>query len=300
MSKRLVKKPLHKVKGFIVSSLVCSVALFPLFGFFQLSGFFIKSDSRKLISLPEFQKRAIDSTEPVKLFKEPLISITFDDGRESVYYNATPLLLIYGIRSTQYLLSGTMNDQSYLNDAQIKDLQKANQEIACHTVSHRDLTTLNTNDLDYELVNCQKTLNKFAPVHDFASPYGHVNQQVTTAIKKYYRSSRNTNGDIINGISDKDINTVSNFNRYDLISSAIRRDTTVEQLQAAVDYTIKNNGWLILTYHQIEDNDNATFGLDPKSLEEQLEFLSTTSVRIVPIGKVTQTLKQTQISSENK
>ena len=75
-----------------------------------------------------------------------------------------------------------------------------------------------------------------------------------------------------------------------VVGATIRHDTTEDQLRAAVEYTIRHKGWLVLTYHQIEDNENATFGLDPDSLGAQLEYLGTVPVRIVTMKQVINSL----------
>ncbi len=65
----------------------------------------------------------------------------------------------------------------------------------------------------------------------------------------------------------------------------LRSDTTVAQLQAAIDYTVKNNGWLVLNYHQIDDKGNSQFALTDKLLEEQLQAINKAPVRIVTMGQ---------------
>lgn len=258
------------------------VALLPLFSFWQVSSEFIKPDSRKVINMPIFNTRSIDANNNgTSLFHEPIVTINFDDGRETVYSQAFLLLQKYGIHTTQYLISGASKDESYMSDNQIDQMYGAGHEIACHTVNHLDVTTLDDNKLTYELTQCQKTFEKYGPITDFASPYGHTDDKSIKAVKKYYLSSRNTNGDITNGVSDKDVNITSNFDRYNIISASIRSDTTIDQLKAAVEYTIKNNGWLVLVYHQIENGGNATFGLDSASLDKQLNYLSSQPVKIV-------------------
>lgn len=297
MVKAIVYKPLIWIKHGLILAFIFAAALFPLFGFMQIASGLVKQDNRKVVETVPFNARSIDATSAnPQLFKEPLITITFDDGRNTVYSQAFPVLQKYGIHSTQYLISGTIDDQAYVSPKQIDQMYKAGHEIACHTVTHRDITTLSAIELTNELTQCQKTFSKYAPVSNFASPYGHTNDKSLDIIKKYYLSHRNTNGDITNGISDKDVNTAQNFDRYNIISAAIRHDTTEEQLRAAVEYTIKNNGWLVLTYHQIEDTENATFGLDPDSLGSQLEYLSRAPVRIVTMKQVVNTLDNKDVA----
>jgi peptidoglycan/xylan/chitin deacetylase (PgdA/CDA1 family) len=70
------------------------------------------------------------------LFGQPLLSVTFDDGWESVYTQAMPILQRDGIRTTQYVLSGTEKDPLYMSWAQIGAMQRPATRLpatACRT-----------------------------------------------------------------------------------------------------------------------------------------------------------------------
>jgi peptidoglycan/xylan/chitin deacetylase (PgdA/CDA1 family) len=293
MAKRWKSGPLHAIKRGITSLFVCIVVLLPLiFTGVQLGRMFAKpQDNRKATALPALNVRTIDkSSAPIKPFDEPLITVTFDDGWETVYTQAMPLLQNNGIPTTQYILSGVENDQHYLSFAQVKSIKQSGHEIACHTISHPDLTTLNQTELLQQLNGCKLTLQKElggnSQVREFASPFGHNNDQTMAAIKQVFRSSRNTNGDIItNQADDQDINTRANFDRYNIIAVTLRGDTTVGQLQAAIDYTVKHNGWLVLNYHQIEESDTSKFALTDKLLQKQLQAVNRAPARIVTMGQ---------------
>lgn len=255
----------------------------------------IAADSRKTTALPAMQVRAADAgNSTIKPFEQPLVTVTFDDGWESVYTQAAPLLQKHGIHSTQYVLSGEEQYQGYMTFAQIKALRQAGHDIGCHTQTHPDLTKLSATELASQLTGCKSVLESKLgiPIKDFASPYGSANPTTIAAIQKVFRSQRNTNGDITtNRADDQDINTAANFNRYNIIAVTIRNDTTEAEITAAIDYTVQHNGWLVLTYHDI-DNTNSTFALDSKSLGMQLAAISKAPVRIVTIGQTLDALEK--------
>jgi peptidoglycan/xylan/chitin deacetylase (PgdA/CDA1 family) len=278
------------IKRGSASLFVCAVILgLPVLSLKQWHGDFklLSGGSNKATPLPAFQARAVDQTNVApQLFDEPLISITFDDGWETTYTAAAPLFMRYGIHSTQYLISGVINDPAYLSLDQAKALHARGQEIACHTVNHPDLTKLNAQQLAYQLGGCQTYFGKyFGPIKDFAAPYGHTDTKSIAAISQYYWSERNSNGDISNGISDFDVNLPTSFDPHDIIGASIRDTTTIDQIKAAVDYTVAHNGWLVLTYHQAED-DGSKFSLNSQKLEQQLAYLSNTKVRIATVNQV--------------
>jgi peptidoglycan/xylan/chitin deacetylase (PgdA/CDA1 family) len=272
----------------LVSLIVCGiVVVLPLLVLRQLKGDFGLLHTNKATPLSALVHRPVDSTKPARLFTEPLISITFDDGWETTYTVAAPLLMQNGIHSTQYLVTSLLDDPAYLSLAQVRALQQQGQQIACHTVSHPDLTTITPTQLNYQLRGCQQFFAQkhFGVIKDFAAPYGHTNPAVIAGISQVFRSERNTNGDISNGVADVDINLPSNFDPHNIIGVTVHSNTTVAQLQQAVDYTVAHKGWLVLTYHQSEEK-GSKFSLTASSLQKQLAYLSSTPVRIVTVGQV--------------
>jgi peptidoglycan/xylan/chitin deacetylase (PgdA/CDA1 family) len=292
MKRWIKKRALRDIKRGVTAFLVCAVVALPLVLTAWQWGRIIRGDtSRKATALPAMYHRPVDNDSPPRLFKEPLISVTFDDGWESVYKTALPELQKYGIHSTQYVLTGTETYPGYMSWEQIKAVGQAGHELACHSVSHPDLTTIDDQDIQTQLQGCQDTLSKEIgqPVRDFASPYGSYNDRTITAIKKVFGSQRNINGVIADGITDSDLNLPSNFDRYNVIGVTVRRETTVAELQQLVDYVKARNAWLVLVYHQADDGPSQ-YGIDPAAMDKQLAFISHTDLRIVTIGQVIATL----------
>lgn len=243
---------------------------------------------RNVLEIKPLNVRQADRTDrPLQPFDEPVITVTFDDGWESIYTASLPQLQYYGIPTTQYVLSGVFQNPRYMTAEQIKSFDAAGHEIACHTIDHSNLTTLTAYMVDKQLRDCQQTFQQQLgkPVTHFASPYGASSPATINAIQQVYATHRNTNGDITtNGISDNDVNTRANINRYSIVAITIRRDTTLTQLQAVLDYTVKNKAWLVLNYHNVED-DGSEYGISPAVLEQQLEVISQTPARIVTVGQ---------------
>lgn len=289
MSRWNFMSALDLIRRGITSLFICLIVMLPLIlGGMQLKSF-IKIDSRKVADTPAMQVRSLDQNAgPIKPFDQPLITVTFDDGWESVYTTALPLLQKYGIPTTQYIISGVSNDENYMSIAQIKDMQRAGHDIGCHTVDHADLTKIPVSKVHNELADCKTTLEQKlgTKVIDFASPYGSNNDATFAAIKQVYRSQRNTNGDITtNGVSDQDVNLRGNFNPLNIEAITLRRETTDAELQQAIDYAVQHNAWLVLNYHDVEDGDSK-FGLNSKTLESQLAAVSRAKARVVTLGQV--------------
>jgi peptidoglycan/xylan/chitin deacetylase (PgdA/CDA1 family) len=289
--KRWIQKPLSYLKRGVTSLFVCAVVLVPVLSLGQWAHAFGRADARHATPLPAMQLRPVDQTRKAPdLFGEPLITVTFDDGWESIY-KAMPSLSKYGIRTTQYVISGTGKDQNYLSDAQLKEIEAAGHELDTHTVTHPDLTTLSDQTLTYELQHSQSDLRRRlgGRFDDFATPYGHVNDHVSSVIEKYYRSQRNTNGDYTNGVNENDVNIAGHFDRYNIIAVTLRHETRTEDLQNLVNYTIAHNGWLVLNYHATDDSPS-DYSLDVARITAQMQYLASVKARIVTMGQVLDTI----------
>ena len=84
------------------------------------------------------------SSAPPSAFAEGLVSITFDDSYEQQYLTALPILQTAGFKGTFYLTTQFIaeNFTRYMKPAQVQDIANKGHEIAGHTVTHPNLTTL--------------------------------------------------------------------------------------------------------------------------------------------------------------
>jgi peptidoglycan/xylan/chitin deacetylase (PgdA/CDA1 family) len=300
--KKRFRKALSHIKRGVTSLFVCAAVILPAATMVEWSHAFgsepkaVVKDTRPTNTLPKINTRQIDDTNtPPNLFGEALITVTFDDGWESVYTQAMPLLNKYGIRTTQYIIADTGKDFNYISDFQIREMLRTGHELDSHTFTHADLPTKNDKDLKHELLDSQKNLqSRFGSkmFDDLASPYGHTDDRVMQLLQTIYRSHRNTDGDYYNGVSEFDVNVAGNFDRYNIIGVTIRHDTTADDLKKLVDFAIANNGWLVLTYHAVDDEDSA-FAVDNAAMESQLKYLSSVKARIVTMGQVLDTIAPT-------
>ncbi len=209
-------------------------------------------------------------------FNRGLVSFTFDDGWTSIYTNGLPLMKQYGIPSTQYIVSGFLNDPDepeYMTNAQVKAFKKAGHEIGSHTVSHPDLTTLGATKLRNELVNSKSRLTTLTgtTINNFASPYGAYNSTVLNAIKSAgYRSHRGVEP----GFNSKDA-----FDIYDIKVQNVENTTTVAQVKSWIDQALATKTWLVLVYHQVDTDPAAgEYNTMPSDLEAELSYAKTSGI----------------------
>lgn len=149
------------------------------------------------LSVSQFQKfcTILQKTSiPVVTFSEysPIqqqCCLTFDDGDESIFEHAYPILKACHFRATVFVCSGLFtNDHIFdayktpriLNGSKLKELIHAGWEIGSHTVSHRDLTLLDDDDIFRELELSKITLERILqiPIKSLSFPYGSWNERV--------------------------------------------------------------------------------------------------------------------------
>lgn len=287
MNRKKVKGSLDFLRTGIVSFIVLAFFIFPaVVGFSWAKDVIASRDSRDVYSLAEIGKECpeieLNSLSP---FEEPLLTFTFDDGWESIYSNALPVMEDNCINSTQYVLGDHSHDKKYLSDNQIASFQGFGHQIASHTMTHSNLATLSSDDLFWELDQSKYLLSsKFGDIKDFATPLGSYNPEVIGRIKQMYRSHRNTSGDPAI-VGDEDVNLKSNFDKYNIIAYTMRRTTPDEYVVNLIDYAKSKNAWVVLVYHQIDGSDSE-YAVTLESFKRHIKIVKDSGIKTPVMGDV--------------
>ncbi len=123
---------------------------------------------------------------------EKAVALTFDDGYESIYQYALPILQEYDIRATVFVIShylGKMDDWDvnfggirfrHLDADGVRALHDAGWEIGSHTCSHWDLTRLSAAGRREEVTASKMELERLtqAQVQTISYPFGNTNAEV--------------------------------------------------------------------------------------------------------------------------
>ncbi len=229
-----------------------------------------------------------DVTKPGPLrWDRPMVSITFDDGWQSVHDRALPLLDKHGYRSTQYVNAGSIETPNFMTAAEVQQMHEAGHEIAAHSYEHVDLTSIGTDRLDEELRKSEEALAAAGlGTDDLAPPYGRSDAQVDWYASKYF--------DIVRG-TDEGINTRQNLEPRDLKVFYVTEQTTLDSLVKALAETSRVNGWLILVYHQIATAESTgtqenTISADGSTitsdvLAAQLQLIDESGIEVQPVAQ---------------
>lgn len=115
---------------------------------------------------------------------KPVI-LTFDDGRDSQYEKAFPLLKKYGFTATFFVFTNAIGRPGYLTWDQLREMRAAGMAVASHSVFHPYLMKADDETLRREVTDSKATLEKGlgATVTTFAYPFGLYDERVTRAVR---------------------------------------------------------------------------------------------------------------------
>ncbi len=220
----------------------------------------------------------IEATGPASRFSTGMISFTFDDGFESVYTDALPILDAAGIKSTQSIITtGTFGDPKYMTAAQVKAMAANGHEIASHTRTHAPLATLPVSQAQDEIVGSKADLATLGiTATSLMYPLGSYDDTVRSLVKDAgYTGARSSDEGYITPSSDP----------YRLLSMDLNTHTTFETAKAWIDTAAAEKWWVILTLHRQEKSGDDLYSNDPALLQRIVDYVKLKEVRAVTFGE---------------
>jgi peptidoglycan/xylan/chitin deacetylase (PgdA/CDA1 family) len=143
---------------------------------------------------------AVDYLGRGQPFPDRSFVITFDDGYQSVYEEAFPVLERHGMAATVFLTVGekgtphsggrlpSLSGRSMLSWEEIREMQRAGIDLGAHTLTHPDLTHLSSDQVKAEVCEAQSIIEDAlgTPVTSFAYPYGRYNGRVREIVQEHF------------------------------------------------------------------------------------------------------------------
>lgn len=182
---------------------------------------------------------------------QPVVALTFDDGPNSCY---TPQVLdvLYEqqVPATFFLVGKNFAG----NEPLIKEMAASGHEIESHTFSHPDLTTLNAQQIQQELLQSEVELKKILPDYTFRyvrPPYGRYTEKVEQTIDLSLVLWTIDSGDWKNPDAKKiHTSVVNNINDGDIIVFHDDNPETVKALEKIIP-ELKTKGFQFVTVSQM-------------------------------------------------
>lgn len=226
------------------------------------SGFTEPGDRIYVVSAKEFREqmqylfsagyrtlllRELDRIEDFQGLKK--IVITFDDGHESNYRIAYPILKDFGFKGDFLITTNFVNTKNFLREKQIKFMYDSGMGIGSHGASHRFLADLEPELIQKELSDSKKILERVIrdSVTNFSAPGGRINEIIINLAKE--------NGYRIICTSEPKLFPLE-IKDFIIPRYAIRASTSLKDFRLIVDqkekwYSSQSNRQLILGYLKI-------------------------------------------------
>jgi len=143
---------------------------------------------------------AVDCLRRGAPFPDRSVVITFDDGYQSVYDMAFPVLQRYGMSATVFLAVGekgtpehaqrlpSFEGRTMLAWREILEMHRWGISFGAHTLSHCDLTHEPTGRIEAEIRGSKATLEEGlgAPIACFAYPFGRHDRRSREIVKHHF------------------------------------------------------------------------------------------------------------------
>lgn len=189
------------------------------------------------------------STSTYAVTGTPEIVFTFDDGYESVYTCAYPVMEQYGIKGTVFINPVAVGQPGYLTLEELQELHNSGWIIANHANEHFDLTTLNKEDTTYQIQTCINWLtdNGFEDgSYHFATPYGAYNDEILEVCKELgIKIHRTDTGGFVTCPPDDLLH---------IPDKVIPPYYTIDQANAIVDKAIAKKATVFMLLHDLAEN----------------------------------------------
>jgi peptidoglycan/xylan/chitin deacetylase (PgdA/CDA1 family) len=162
---------------------------------------------RAMARLRESGGRAVPLTQAASCVRQGLpfpdraFVLTFDDGYESVYQEAFPVLRAYAWPATLFVVTGspralsdgvrlpTWQGRTMLTWGQIREMDRAGMEVGAHTQSHAHLMDLSEEEMAAELGGSKQVIERAlgSTVQAFAYPYGEYDPRCRAMVSQHFR-----------------------------------------------------------------------------------------------------------------
>jgi peptidoglycan/xylan/chitin deacetylase (PgdA/CDA1 family) len=133
-------------------------------------------------------------------FPDRSLVITFDDGYQTMYDEAFPVLQRYGLSAMVFLTVGetgtrrsagrlpSLNGRSMLAWHEIREMQRWGIAFGAHTLTHPDLTRLPLDRVEAEVCDSKAIIEDSlsAPVVCFAYPYGRYDRRSREIVRQHF------------------------------------------------------------------------------------------------------------------
>ncbi|WP_296065624.1 polysaccharide deacetylase family protein [uncultured Agrobacterium sp.] len=180
---------------------------------------------------------------------QPIVSFTFDDVPETAWTAGARILENEGVCGTFYI-AGVFIDaydgaQQMISAKGCSQLAAAGHELACHTFSHRKLSSFSREGLKADLDRNDSVLGSFdgnRHARNFSVPFGMASPVMQPLLRRKFRTTRG----IMPGINRGKVDP------HNLAAVELRSDQNyLDAADLWLEDVLQNGGWLIIFTHDV-------------------------------------------------
>lgn len=206
-----------------------------------------------------------------------LVSLTFDDGWKSVYDEAIPFLDQAGFPASLYITTSMWKDETnknYMRPEQVQELWRKGYEVGSHGVLHEALSQISLDGAQREMTESKTDLESVGIMPSvFSYPLGDYSHQIAAAVKE---------AGYVGAVTTWQESNAKTEDPYILKREQVTNTTTIEEVKTWIDDAIRDDKWVILTFHEIGFN-NREYEITPELFIEILKYVQETEVRVITV-----------------
>jgi hypothetical protein len=214
---------------------------------------------------------------------QPFVSLWFDDAWNSQYLEAYKVLKQEGLPGVIAVPTNAIETESYMNWAQLRNMQKNGWEVTNHSLVHDcTMQTWTREKIAYELKNSKLILWRNSLSSDiFVTPCGVDSKVMREESSKLFMGYRTV---------DPGFNDPANFNPYGFKVKNVDDKVTVSQMKSWIDEAKSKNLWVILVFHKIGEGSGISvedeFNTPKKDFEEIVRYIKDSNIKVVVPGQI--------------
>ncbi len=221
------------------------------------------------------------STTPVTGKFKATVSFTFDDGWLSAYNMLIPRLDKKGWKGTNFIITTYPDKPGYQSDyilsKHVKSLMDRCHEVASHTLTHPDLTTLTAAQWSAEVFDPIATLKSWGSgALGIAPPFGAYNADILTVMTQRYAYMRTLHPDV-----NQPPYNVHELNGHVLTNTS--KDNELEELLTRAEQV--DGGWVILVFHRASADAPSDAYVTPDQFQSFLDLVEKHGANVETIGQ---------------
>ncbi len=208
-----------------------------------------------------------------------MISLSFDDGWKNQYTRAVPVLEKFNFKGTFYVITQMPEfmfheGEGRMNVNEWKELKQKGHEIGAHSQTHPHLQFCLPGKIKREVLGSKKDLAEIGiDAKTFCYPYGRRNFFVDKIVSNSgFSAARLGKGDYNN----------KSVNKFHLKAFCLRNFSSFEEVVKMINHAEQNNLWLILVFHQIENNPGG-WGIKPELFEKICEYINNKKYQVITV-----------------